>query len=711
MNTAAAGINEEHPLPLLREDLRLLKGPVNQDGAPTWNIYDPVRNRYYRIGWQAFQLISRWGAGKAGDLLKRVRNETTYNLTLNDIRELVEFLYKNSLTRDPVSGDSRDYLAQYLATKVHWLTWLLKNYLFIRIPIVRPNHFIHRTLPIIDFVFGRVFRTIVIICGVLGLYLAARQWETFTSTFLYFFSIDGLIGYMFALVIIKIFHELGHAYVAARYGCNISTMGVAFLVMFPVLYTDTTDSWRLVSRKKRVFIGTAGMVTEVYIALISTFLWSFLPDGIFRSIAFIFATTSWIMSLMVNTNIFMRFDGYYILSDWWGIENLQERSFSFAKWRLRNILFKLSEPMPERLSQSMALKLSIYGWCVWIYRFFLFLGIALLVYHFFIKIVGIILFAVEIIWFILLPVTRELKVWWKMKQHIVKSRRFPVFGVFALVLLLLLLIPFNTTISVPAVLKTSVESSIYSLVPARIKSMDMAHGQLVEPGDILMVLESPYLDKEIERTRHEMDIVSVRINRRAANPEDLAENAILQESLQELQSRLSGLQEIKSKLIIKSSMNGRLVDVASNLHPGRWINDDLHLGSIIDPHLVEFNGVVSSDNMSRISVFQDAVFLPDNPEYNEIRAIVAEIEDTNIQNMDNLYLTSTYGGSIAVRQSKSGQLVPENSSYKIRLLPKDSEVTLDRVVVGKVYISGKAQSYITYLYEKVAAVLVRESGF
>jgi putative peptide zinc metalloprotease protein len=36
-------------------------------------------------------------------------------------------------------------------------------------------------------------------------------------------------------------------------------MGIAFLVMWPVLWTDTTDAWRLVDRRQRLLIDVAGM--------------------------------------------------------------------------------------------------------------------------------------------------------------------------------------------------------------------------------------------------------------------------------------------------------------------------------------------------------------------------------------------------------------------------------------------------------------------
>ena len=52
------------------------------------------------------------------------------------------------------------------------------------------------------------------------------------------------------MIAVKIAHELGHALVAKHYGLRVSSMGVALLVLFPVLYTDNTDAWRLTTNAK-----------------------------------------------------------------------------------------------------------------------------------------------------------------------------------------------------------------------------------------------------------------------------------------------------------------------------------------------------------------------------------------------------------------------------------------------------------------------------
>jgi putative peptide zinc metalloprotease protein len=702
---------QDFELPSLREDLKLYRGPDALDGSPTWNIFDPIRNKYFRIGWAAFQLLSRWGMGNANKILDKINNETVCNISHENIKELTEFLYKNSLTVNSAGGSSNDFMEQLEATKSHWFIHILKNALFIRIPLVRPDGFLKQTLPYVQLIFGKVFLILVAAWGLVGLFLLTRQLDEFASTFLYFFSPEGAAMYILALVFIKVLHEFGHAYVAAGYGCRIPTMGVVILVMFPVLYTDTSDSWKLVSKRQRILIGSAGMMTELYIAFLSTFLWSFLPDGILRSIAFIFATTSWTMSILVNTNIFMRFDGYYILSDFLEVENLQSRSFNFGKWRLRKILFNLDLPMPERMDPVLAWKLTLYAWGVWIYRLFLFIGIALLVYYFFFKLLGLLLFIIEIVWFIFVPIKNEIKVWWDMREKIRESKRYYVIIGVLLFCMIGLIVPLNTTISVPAILQTSIETSVHTSYPGKIKSIHFEIGEKVTRNNVLLVLEAPTLDNEIKKTISELNYVAVRLNRRVASPEDLASGGVLTENLQELQSKLDGLRALQENLTIKAPISGKIVARASNLHIGRWVNEDLRLASVIDPGKPEFTAIIRAENLRRIEINQDAVFLPNEPQLDEIPAHIIEIEDTNIQDFDDLYLASNYGGSVAVREDSSGRLIPENSSYRVKLIPKEELGQLDKVVVGNMLIEGKAESLLRYFYETVASVLIRESVF
>ena len=421
------GAQSPEPIKLgaIREELQLMKGAPTIVGKPTWMIFDPVQYRYFEIDFEIFEILSLWNRFETSEeLIAAAWQEQTRELTLTRVQAIVRFINNNNLVLDAADGGWRALANRKENSKSSPVAWLIQNYLFIKVPLVRPSRFLQSVYPYVASLFTRSMLWLMIAIGVAGLYLVSRQWDEFISTFADFLTFEGAITYAVTLVFIKLLHELGHAFMATRFGCRVPTMGVAFLVMFPVLYTDVTDAWKLRSRRKRLLIGGAGLLVELSLASMATFLWAFLPDGSLKSITFVIATISWIMSVVVNLNPLMRFDGYYLLSDGLGLANLQPRSFAFGRWKLREVLFNLGAPPPEMLPTSTVRTLTIYAWAIWIYRFFLFLGIAFLVYAFFFKALGVLLFFIEIVWFIARPFWSEVKEWPAMRKQILNDHGF-----------------------------------------------------------------------------------------------------------------------------------------------------------------------------------------------------------------------------------------------------------------------------------------------
>jgi len=433
-------------LPELRPDLALLPGSAAEDGAPTWLIHDVSRNKYFKLSLDAFRALGHWQAGMSSAVFLQKCEAEGVGIDEHDLKGLLHFMMANQLILASGQAAMGRLLEQQQKSRQHWLMWLLHHYLFIRIPLWRPDAFLSRTWPAVS----RLLRPRVLwsvrAMGLLGLFMVVQQWEGFVSTFLHFLSWEGLALYGLTLGVVKSAHELGHAYVAKKYGCKVGSIGVALLLMFPVLYTDTTDAWRLRSHHDRLRIVVAGVATELHLAMLATFAWSFLPDGPWRSVAFFVATTSWVTSLLVNLSPFMRFDGYFAFSDLLHAENLQPRAFALARWHLRETLFGWGQTPPETLPVWRARLFIAYAYATWLYRLTLFLGIALLVYHFAFKLLGIVLFAVEIGWFIFLPMKNELLQWWQNRQAMKLNRNSQVTLLATLLLLLGMTVPWRSTV-------------------------------------------------------------------------------------------------------------------------------------------------------------------------------------------------------------------------------------------------------------------------
>ena len=441
-------------LPPLREEIAIFPGPTALDGSPTWTLHDPALNRFYRLGWSEFEIISRWDSGTIAALTERLDAETTLRIEAEDIEELSHFLMSHDLLRVVGPQATANLLSKAERQRESWGKWLLHNYLFMRIPLVRPDRFLTATYPYMRWVYSRPFALTIAAIGLFGLYLVTRQWDTFFHTFVDLFSVMGAVSFGITLMGLKVIHEMGHAYTAKRFGCKVPNMGVALLVMVPVLYTDVNDGWKLTLRRQRLAIGIAGVTAELCCAALAICAWGFLPDGPARSVAFLVATTTWVTTVLLNLSPFMRYDGYYVLSDWLEVPNLHARSFALARWWIREALFGFGDPVPEEFPSGRQKFLIAFALTTWFYRFTLFMGIALLVYHFTFKVIGVAMMIAEVGFFLVRPIAAEAMVWFRRRGELRwRPRTFWTAGG-VLALLALLFVPWRSGIEAPALLKS-----------------------------------------------------------------------------------------------------------------------------------------------------------------------------------------------------------------------------------------------------------------
>ncbi|MEL7272966.1 MAG: HlyD family efflux transporter periplasmic adaptor subunit [Pseudomonadota bacterium] len=710
-----ADAKEAVPLPILRDDLEIVPAAAQTNGAPAWVIYDPVASRYFEIGREILDMLLLWRVGTVDVLIRKLRSEFGKVVSEEEVSDTMHFLISNALVRDIPGNDFRTMAQKEAEKKKSWLSTAMHSYLFFRIPLFRPDRFLRATWPVVWPLFTRAAVWIYVLMGVVGLYLVSRQWDQFTGTFQFMMSWHGAALYFASLVFVKSIHELGHAYMAVRYGLRVPTIGIAFMVLMPVLYTDTSGAWRLPSRRKRLMIDGAGIFTELTMASIATLVWVFLPDGGLRLCVFAIATTSWVTSLVVNLNPLMRFDGYYILSDTLGFGNLQNRSFEMARWRMRELLFGLGEAPPEQLSTRLRRMVIVHAWATWIYRFFLFLGIALLVYTFFIKIVGILLFVVEILWFILMPLGREMAHWWSIREQIMAAKRILVTGFVLAGLVVLSIIPWSTHITVPSLMTAQQEQRLFAPFPAQVVTMNFSEGAQVRAGDVLVELASPKLERDHALALERQALLESRIDRTSADAEDRASLIVLENELKEVREELDGLKRVRAKMVLRAPFDGTLSDLDPELHVGLWINPKTPLGMVRTAGASRIRGYVSEREVFRFKEGAKATFIPDNPELPPIKARVSSVAEASAEKLREPYLAMTYGGSIAVEQGPgsggdSKALRPMEAEYPVALAPFSEAAMPAMAVRGVTRITGKPRSFYSRAKQQVLKVLVREMG-
>ena len=698
-------------VPYLRQDLEIFRGNSREDGLPAWLLYDAIRNKYFSLGLTAFKLIKNWKGGEDIKNFEKKINSSGIDTSEEEIKSFISFLHQNNLIIQPTGQNIAYLMQQKNSMKKSWLMHAIHNYLFFKIPLFKPDDWLSKTLKYVKHFASKKFRNLVYFFGFIGLFLVVQQLETFKSTFLYFFSFQGLMLYFLTLVFVKCLHELGHAYIAKHYGCRVSAIGIAFLVFFPFLYTDTTDAWRLRNHKERLLINFGGILTELHLALIATFIWAVLPDGGFKSAAFFLATTSWISSLTINVSPFMRFDGYYVFSDWLRAENLQPRSFALARWKIRESLFGLNHPPPEEINPSRRWTFIVYAWATWVYRFFLFLGIALLVYHFAFKILGIILFVIEIHWFILLPIIREIKNWYKLKTEIRFNKQTKRTLIIILSLLMILFLPWKSSLKIPAVYVSEKYSKVFAPYPSKIKNILVNKDDVVEKGQELIELYSPDLDREIFSIRRKIQLTKTKINRLSKSAGNMDQFLTLQQSLIALQTELTGLSRVKNKLILKAPIKGKIKDFY-NLSEGMWVSNFDQLLGIVHYGTGKVKGFIKEEQIERFLKKNPAVFIPNDGIHDKVYLVSESLDLSAISNLPYISLSSVHDGPVAIRNSTGGefQYRPETAHYIAEFeLAKKSEIQFE--LPGYVHIQGSRYSPFANVIKNVIAIIVRESGF
>ncbi|WP_323611342.1 HlyD family efflux transporter periplasmic adaptor subunit [Pectobacterium versatile] len=696
----------------LRDELILHAGPANRDGSPSWTLEDPLRGLYFRIGWAEMAMLSRWSMGNAAQIVAEVNQTSALMLDDSDVQYFNRFLQANSLTR--VSGDEAmaQFARQVEQSRVSIWRKLLKNYLFFRIPLWHPDRFLGATLPWIEPFFSRTFLKLTLLVAVLGLFLAGRQWETFKHTFLHFFTLEGAALAGLTLCFTKILHEFGHAYTCKRFGARVATMGIAFLVMMPVLYTDTSGSWKLTRRRQRMAIGAAGMITELVLAAWATLAWSFLPDGMLRSAAFMLATTTWIMTLAINLSPLMRFDGYFLLSDGLQMPNLQNRGFAIGRWQMREWLFGLGDAPPEHFPRWLQRTLVGYAFAVWIYRFFLFTGIAILVYHMTFKLLGMLLFAIEIGYFVVMPVVNEVREWSQRRKDYRMNRNMTTTLTVSAVVLLLLMIPWQRGVYAPALLRAEQQSSLYMPVPAMIQRIDVQVGQPVHAGQTLFTLSSDALAHERQQLERQIATLNWQSTFQVFNKEAAGDHQRVKQEHEAALKKLQVLQRQSEQLTVRAPIDGVVADMATPLETGEWLGQGEWLAVVTKPTGGLVEAFVSEKDWQRLRTGAKGTFYLQDVSRSSLPLTVVEIASTATRDLNAApELASIYGGDIATLSDAQRKLHPEQAVYRVLLSLPDDYRAQPQVLRGTVVMDGEAQSLLIRGWKVVSAVLIRELSF
>jgi putative peptide zinc metalloprotease protein len=168
--------------------------------------------------------------------------------------------------------------------------------------------------------FAALFHPLVAI-PMVAAFAAATVWLMFekglaSATHEAFYE-PGLLLLVFVLTVLSAgFHEFGHA-AACRYGgATPGAMGFGLYLVWPVFYTEVTDSYRL-GRAGRLRVDLGGLYFNAVFAMAMLGVWA-----IVRWDALLLVIGAQVLQMVRQLAPLVRFDGYHILADLIGVPDL-----------------------------------------------------------------------------------------------------------------------------------------------------------------------------------------------------------------------------------------------------------------------------------------------------------------------------------------------------------------------------------------------------
>lgn len=692
----------------LRADVEVVPGPDADDGSPTWLLHDPLRGSFDKLTWTQAEIVRRLDRPRTlAELQARLRRETTLRVSDVAVRALVAELVRKGLVTERARPQ---HTSPPEARRSYGVATTFRRIAFLRIPLLRPDRFLEHTLPVARLVVHPAAVALHILAATAGVVFLVQRFESYIATFPHFFSVGGIAAFALALVAVKSVHEFSHAYVARGLGSRVARMGIALIFLFPVAFADVTDSWRLRDRRQRLRISLAGILAELTIAGWALLLWALVPDGTLKSICFVLSSVTLLSTLLVNLNPAMRFDGYYILSDLLGIDNLQTRSFAATRWWLRRRLLGFEQPPPEpRFTSRRLTTFVLYALGAWAYRLLLYTGIAVGLYVRVTKVVGIALFIAAIYTFLVRPLGSEFMHIFRNRLALRRPRRLAVTSVALLAVITWAAWPLPRRTSLPAIVVAPAAQVLYAPCDGVLRDLNLDQDNKVCSGQALFRVESYEKERgaelaELELRRLDLEIALARMH------DDLRPHLRQkQEERARLAARYDAIQVTLERSICTANMDGHVVELDPGLRDGVPVAANQRLGRIVadgTPKLIAYIPIARATDIhpGRSATFvSDAIPRP--------RPVTIQfIEPTRGDTLEHRALASVAGGPIAVRASATRPLETVTNYCQVELTFDDA-ATSRCGQTGRVWFMSPPRSRLRDALHTLYGVLLRESSF
>ncbi len=523
-----------------------------------YQVEDPLTRRFYRLGQKEWEVARRMDGNRMlGEILDELRPSVATednSLSAMDTLQLARWLVQTQLAT--VEGRFQHKLFDRPPRPRTLPAWL--NPAFMRIPLFNPDRMLQRCLPWMRWTLTPAAVVVWSIVCTTAAYQVTCQWDRFTAPIATILAPNNWLYLLIAWAALKGIHEFFHGLICKRHGGQVPVCGIALILFSPVAFVDVTSSWKFRSKWQRIYTAAGGMYAELFIAGLTALLWVRLDDGLLSQMCHNVIVMASLSTLLFNGNFLMRFDGYYIFSDLFDIQNLYGRGQQYVRYLGRR--YVLGMPASDSTGAGGQGTITrMYGLASLGWRLLFYVGVVLTsatMFHGAGIVVSLIIGSLWILW----PLARLVHfVLHRRGQEQPRRLRFAMVVVAAtLVIGGVSRLPWPGDVVTTGVVDYDPIGHVRTASAGFLRAMHVTSGQVVNVGDLLVTIENPRTQADLQEIDIAIQQSEIR-GRMMQDDNDVASYQIektqqvaLEEQRRELAAKVVGLQ-------VTAPISGRVI--------------------------------------------------------------------------------------------------------------------------------------------------------
>ena len=610
--------------------------------------------------------------------------------TQDEVIKLLSDLHRADVLQSDSSPDLHELQQRRKKhVRMRWKQYV-GNPLSLRIPLFDPDRLLDRLLPFVKpflNAYGALAWIVILGCA---LTLVAMHWSELSGDVAdRVFSFQNLLLIWFVFPLIKLAHELGHALATKADGGEVHEMGVMLLVLMPIPYVDASAATAFRDKRSRMLVGAAGMLVELFIAAIALFAWVYLEPGTERAIAYNVILVAGVSTLLFNANPLLRYDGYYILSDYLEIPNLGQRSNEYLGYVINRYLFGLEGGSSPVVAKGERPWFVFYAVGSFIYRMFMMVSISLLVASQFFFI-GIVLAVWAFASMLVVPAGKKLQYLFtspRLDAH--RQRALVSSGLIAAFIALLVgWVPAPYSTRAEGVIWAPEEAQVRSTVDGFITRVLAIPGQQVSRGDVLIECEDPELEARTLVLQSQLAELEARYN--ASVIANRVQADVINEQKAHLVAALEHAYRRQSDLQLRSLSDGVFIMADVQNAKGKFTQRGELLGYVINRAATGVRVVVAQAEENRVSkLTRKAEIRPAGGIGHPLQAQIKREVPAATDELPSMTLSLQGGGKIGIDPSRAGD---GKALEKLFVLDLDlAESAPASYIGGRVYVRFEHQ--------------------